>query len=117
MVLTCNVKQQTYIAQDIASANQEENVPRERVEIELAEHPRAKHHKLQAQKETHKLSNIVNTIQDEQEWDMLTMNMSEMMPKSPNVALVTENVAQRKIVSSVNAITATWRLLIFCFWS
>lgn len=45
------------------------------------------------------------------------MNMSEIMPRSPNVGLVIENVAQRKIVSSVSAITVTCRLLIFCFWS
>lgn len=35
------------------------------------------------------------------------MNMSDTMPKSPKVMLVTENVAQRKIVSRVSAMTVT----------
>lgn len=45
------------------------------------------------------------------------MNMSEMMPRSPKVMLVTEKEAHKKIVSSVSDTTATCRLLIFCFWS
>lgn len=45
------------------------------------------------------------------------MNMSEMMPRSPKVILVTEKLAQRKMVSSVSETTATCKLLIFCFWS
>lgn len=46
-----------------------------------------------------------------------TMNIIEMIPRSPKVALVTEKDAHKKIVRSVIETTTTWRLLIFCFWS
>lgn len=110
MTSTSPNNRQTYISKYVATTNEEKDVPRKRVEVELAQHTRAEHDEL-----WECISTVSTGFSHGRVSQGITMNINEMMPKSPKVALVTENDAHKKIVSSVIETTTTWRLLICCF--